>query len=37
MILDTLAQAFFPEDAHAPSCAWDRPEEVLKVVVKVQV
>jgi YhcH/YjgK/YiaL family protein len=27
----------FPEDAHAPSCAWDTPAEVLKVVVKVQV
>lgn len=27
----------FPEDAHAPSCAWDVPAEVLKVVVKVMV
>lgn len=27
---------FFPEDAHAPSCAWGVPTEVLKVVVKVQ-
>ena len=27
----------FPEDAHAPSCCWDAPAEVLKVVVKVQV
>ncbi len=27
----------FPEDAHAPSCVWDEPVEVLKVVVKVQV
>lgn len=28
---------FYPEDAHAPSCAWGDPAEVLKVVVKVQV
>ena len=27
----------FPEDGHAPSCAWDVPAEVLKVVVKVMV
>ncbi len=27
----------FPEDAHAPSCAWGEPAEVLKVVVKVAV
>lgn len=27
----------FPEDGHAPSCAWDAPAEVLKVVVKVMV
>ena len=27
----------FPEDAHAPSCAWDAPAQVLKVVVKVMV
>lgn len=27
----------FPEDAHAPSCVWGEPAEVLKVVVKVQV
>ncbi|MSU47208.1 MAG: DUF386 domain-containing protein [Lacunisphaera sp.] len=27
----------FPEDGHAPSCAWDAPTEVLKVVVKVMV
>lgn len=25
----------FPKDGHAPSCAWDTPAEVLKVVVKV--
>jgi YhcH/YjgK/YiaL family protein len=28
---------FFPEDGHVPSCAWDEPAEVLKVVVKVRV
>jgi biofilm protein TabA len=28
---------FFPEDGHIPSCAWDAPAEVLKVVVKVRV
>lgn len=28
---------FFPEDGHIPSCAWDQPAEVLKVVVKVRV
>lgn len=28
---------FFPEDGHAPSCAWGDPAEVLKVVVKVMV
>jgi biofilm protein TabA len=28
---------FFPQDGHAPSCAWGDPAEVLKVVVKVQV
>ena len=28
---------FFPEDGHIPSCAWDDPAEVLKVVVKVRV
>jgi biofilm protein TabA len=27
----------FPQDGHAPSCAWDAPAEVLKVVVKVMV
>ena len=27
----------FPEDGHAPSCAWDAPAEVLKIVVKVMV
>lgn len=27
----------FPEDGHIPSCVWDQPAEVLKVVVKVQV
>lgn len=27
----------FPEDGHAPSCTWDQPAEVLKVVVKVKV
>ena len=27
----------FPEDGHVPSCAWDQPGEVLKVVVKVRV
>lgn len=27
---------FFPADAHAPSCAWGEPAEVLKVVVKVK-
>lgn len=27
----------FPEDGHAPSCAWDAPAEVFKVVVKVMV
>jgi YhcH/YjgK/YiaL family protein len=27
----------FPDDAHAPCCAWDTPENVLKVVVKVAV
>jgi biofilm protein TabA len=27
----------FPDDAHAPCCAWDDPEDVLKVVVKVAV
>jgi len=27
----------FPEDGHAPSCAWDAPAEVFKVVVKVKV
>ena len=28
---------FFPEDGHVPSCAWDQPADVLKVVVKVRV
>lgn len=28
---------FFPEDGHIPSCAWDAPAEILKVVVKVRV
>jgi biofilm protein TabA len=28
---------FFPEDGHIPSCAWDQPAEVLKVVVKIRV
>ena len=27
----------FPEDAHAPCVEWERPEQVLKVVVKVAV
>ena len=27
----------FPDDAHAPCCAWGNPAEVLKVVVKVEV
>lgn len=27
----------FPDDAHAPCCAWDAPEDVLKVVVKVAI
>ncbi|SDS47984.1 YhcH/YjgK/YiaL family protein [Opitutus sp. GAS368] len=27
----------FPADGHAPSCAWEEPTEVLKVVVKVMV
>jgi biofilm protein TabA len=27
----------YPEDGHAPSCAWDEPAEVFKVVVKVKV
>ena len=27
----------FPDDAHAPCCAWDDPEDVIKVVVKVAV
>lgn len=27
----------FPDDAHGPCCAWDGPEDVLKVVVKVAV
>lgn len=27
---------FFPADAHAPSCAWGDPADVLKVVVKVK-
>lgn len=27
----------YPADGHAPSCAWDEPAEVLKVVVKVMV
>ena len=27
----------YPEDGHAPSCAWDAPAEVCKVVVKVRV
>ena len=28
---------FFPDDGHIPSCAWDEPAEILKVVVKVMV
>jgi YhcH/YjgK/YiaL family protein len=28
---------FFPEDGHIPSCAWDAPAEILKIVVKVRV
>jgi YhcH/YjgK/YiaL family protein len=28
---------FFPDDGHIPSCVWDEPAEVLKVVVKVRV
>ena len=27
----------FPDDAHAPTCAWGEPAEVLKVVVKVAI
>jgi YhcH/YjgK/YiaL family protein len=27
----------FPDDAHAPCCAWAEPEPVVKVVVKVAV
>lgn len=27
----------FPADGHAPSCAWDQPAEVFKVVVKVRI
>lgn len=27
----------FPEDAHAPCIEWDRPEQVVKIVVKVAV
>jgi YhcH/YjgK/YiaL family protein len=27
----------FPRDGHVPSCTWDQPAEVLKVVVKVKV
>ncbi|UCF99323.1 MAG: YhcH/YjgK/YiaL family protein [Spirochaetaceae bacterium] len=27
---------FYPEDAHKPNCAWDEPEQVRKVVVKVR-
>ena len=27
---------FYPEDAHKPNCAWDTPERVRKVVVKVR-
>jgi biofilm protein TabA len=27
----------FPEDGHIPSCAWDQPAEVMKVVIKVKV
>jgi len=27
---------FYPEDAHKPNCAWDAPERVRKVVVKVR-
>lgn len=28
---------FFPDDGHVPLCAWDEPDDVLKVVVKVRV
>jgi YhcH/YjgK/YiaL family protein len=28
---------FYPEDAHKPNCAWEQPEQVRKVVVKVRV
>ncbi|MBL9215844.1 MAG: YhcH/YjgK/YiaL family protein [Opitutaceae bacterium] len=28
---------FFPEDGHIPSCEWDQPAEVYKIVVKVRV
>ena len=28
---------FYPQDGHVPSCAWDAPAEVFKVVVKVRV
>jgi biofilm protein TabA len=28
---------FYPQDGHVPSCAWDQPAEVSKVVVKVRV
>jgi YhcH/YjgK/YiaL family protein len=27
---------FYPEDAHKPNCAWPRPQQVRKVVVKVR-
>ena len=28
---------FYPEDGHVPCCEWDKPMEVLKVVVKVRI
>jgi len=28
---------FYPQDGHVPSCSWDQPAEVFKVVVKVLV
>jgi YhcH/YjgK/YiaL family protein len=28
---------FYPEDAHKPNCAWDGPEPVRKVVIKVRI
>jgi YhcH/YjgK/YiaL family protein len=28
---------FYPEDAHKPNCAWEAPQQVRKVVLKVRV